>query len=327
MKNKIKKYLPIIIVGLLIIGIIIFIFNSIYHSKQKEIGNNKNYLNYSSFHFDLDSINLEDNPMLWDYTHSSLGWHSVDKINDYTEKYEGYAVLLKSNKSEDTFLIDKYMIADVNNVPLAGEGVKEIKLNESDSQYLNNWMNKTTPDEEEKYDGEHFYLYILPIGTGDGFYDNSNQTMNGVVDLQYVNDSYDDSYMERYVEHYGYPTDWLNKRDFWDNDFLTNPDKDGNDIPSLFNSNYHLQYMEKIIIPTKAYASRIGDHYEKVNLDDCDQTNYIIYTVTSVGIRTNDSTLTDINDIDFVYDENYLTFEEALDFTSKVYLEKFKIRK
>lgn len=314
-KNNKKIIFITCIITICLIIILTFIFNAL--GKKKKSNDENTFI--STDNINISGATLEANPILWDFNRSCIGWHSIDSVNNIpTEKSTtGYmAVLFDENYEE--YLLDKYLVIDINNKPLIGLGVRSGSINSSDSQYLKDWIDFTQPDATETYNDKNYFIYIVPIGEDENQYNVKTNTINNVINFSYSSTSEDnDSFMREYVKRAGWPTEWLRKNyETWNLNFIM----DG--MYDKFN------YNEKIIIPTKEfYENSKIDDWKNIDFTKSYNDNYLIYTVTESCILTDGSKREsqDLDTMDDTIPEGYVSFNKAIEFTNKVYYQIYGI--
>ena len=237
-----------------------------------------------------NDVYLEENPVLYDFLNGCIGYHSFEKEYKDPQKYYEFIVVVFEKGNYRSAIVDLYTFIEDKALPVFGHGNKRYIFSKNDSEYIENYLNDYTPI-EEKCNDKTYSIYIL-----------ENNLYYGVK-IGDISLNYNVNYDNQYQKYYGYPYKFLEKS-----------------FPEVYKDIEYVSndygYMEKIYCPLK------NETVEAFNFDLRD--SYSIVTIEKDGLYFDGMFIGEGSDLSEYLELNgYMNFEESIDFTRKLYKEKF----
>lgn len=211
----------------------------------------------------LVSINVNDQPLLWDYVYGSLGYHT----SVHQTSYDPFFAIIYKPEKPDAIWISFYTWAQGLYLPSLGTEPQKCELNEQNKKLLEQWSASMLDDHKFK-EGDWQLLIIEEswIPNSENEYDrlDSSYRWIGIDFLPYNRmDKYSQAYTEIYDKGLGFDTAWLRKDEWIEplNNFGINIQDDFFDEWRLYSTTRYWKIGENrsSSVPITAYVENMDD--------------------------------------------------------------------
>ena len=260
-KNKNKKS-KIFIITIFFIFILILIATililQLFKNKNNDVEINDIY---KANNYNLPSINTIDyneNPMLYDFLNGSLGYNFDKNIipnngNNFTE-YGTYFAILQENNHKDYAFISYYNEPEEIILPILGTDIYNCKIENFEKFYNSITSISKNRVFNENYNGNSYTMYIVSlynINNSKNNYDYcsllGNNIFWGGINLTQIQMNLKPGIMSEKITNNGWPSEWLRKEPFI------------NTVKKLGLNMYESFWDENNYLQTKIYKSTKGE--------------------------------------------------------------------